>query len=90
MKYPKDCVKCLILIGLSLLGLLIFNLHNKDQKLTRFYSEENTFYSYLLTSIYSVLVIGVVFNSRYFFNFYSSEVFNFIKRNVYKKVMKIK
>lgn len=85
LKYPKDCVQCLTLVAVSLLGLLIFNIHNKDQKLTRYYEEEHKYCYYLLTAIYSILVIGVVFNMRYFFNFYSKEVFKFIKINVYKK-----
>ena len=85
MKKPTDCLQCIVLIVCSTIGLLIFKYHNKDDQLKRFYYEEHTYCYYLLTLIYTILVIGIVFNCRYFFNFYSKEVFNIGKKYIYKQ-----
>lgn len=82
MKHPKDFKQCIVIILISLIGFLAFKLCNKDEKMTRFYSAESKHCYYLLMLVYTVFVIGIVFNLRYFFNFYSKNIFRYVKKHI--------
>lgn len=72
---PPLWIESAIIIAICAVMIFVFNHHNHNNDMVRYFHGEcpNIQY-YLLMLSYSVFVIAIGFNLRYFFSFYANRI----------------